>query len=69
MKKEEVRGDKKTRLAKLSGWLSQEFLMPTRVGLEGVDRPEVRDAVVGTEGLYCAVCRWIFALGENLSSA
>jgi len=22
--------------------------------LEGVDRPEVRDAVVGTEGLYCA---------------
>jgi uncharacterized protein YndB with AHSA1/START domain len=33
--------------------------------LEGVDRPEIRDAVVGTEGLYCAVCRWIFALEEN----
>ena len=26
----------------------------TRIGLEGVDRPEICEAVVGAEGLYCA---------------
>jgi hypothetical protein len=43
--------------------------------LEGVDRPEVRDAVVGTEGLYVAFLsdgfsRWrkIAVLHEGMSA-
>jgi len=43
--------------------LSQEFLMPTELGLEGVDRPEIHYAVVGTEGLYCARLRDGFRVG------
>ncbi len=34
--------------------VTQDFRCPARAGLEGVDRPEVRDAVVGAEGVYCA---------------
>jgi hypothetical protein len=40
---------------------------PTRTGLEGVDRPEVRDAVVGTEGLYCAGLQDGFSRGGKIS--
>jgi uncharacterized protein YndB with AHSA1/START domain len=34
--------------------------------LEGVDRPEVHHAVVGTEGLYCAGLQMDFRVGGKL---
>jgi DNA-binding transcriptional ArsR family regulator len=51
MKKAEARDDKKH--GKLDGadGCHQSFRCPTRTGLEGVDRPEIRNAVVGAERL------------------
>ena len=40
---------------------------PTRAGLEGVDRPEVRDAVVGAEGLYGACVQDGFSRRREVS--
>jgi uncharacterized protein YndB with AHSA1/START domain len=37
--------------------------MPTRIGLEGVDRPEIRDAVVGAEGVTAPFCEIDFRVG------
>ena len=38
-----------------------------RIGLEGVDRPELCDAVVGAEGFYCAFLRDGFSRGRKIS--
>ena len=43
-----------------SGWLSQECSIPTRIGLEGIHRPEIRDAVVGPKGFTAPVCQMDF---------
>jgi len=35
--------------------ITRVFDAPRRIGLEGVDRPAICDAVVGAEGFYSAV--------------
>ncbi len=46
--------------------LSTKVINPARIGLEGVDRPEIRDAVVGTEGIYCAHLQDGFSRGRKI---
>ena len=40
--------------------------MPHAIGLEGVDRPEICDAVVGAEGIYFALLRDGFSRGREI---
>src|SRR6202020_2027901 len=60
----------KTQVAKLSGWLSQEFLMPhaSWFGRRGQTR-STSCSGGGLRVLLRPFARWIFALEENFSAA
>ena len=47
--------------------VTRVFDAPRAVGLEGVDRPEICDAVVGAEGFYCAFLRDGFSRWRKIS--
>ena len=47
--------------------VTRVFDAPRELVLEGVDRPEVRDAVVGAKGVYRACLQDGFSRGREIS--
>ena len=68
MKKMEFKRWQKTRLAIKSRMvITRVFDAPRRIGLEGVDRPHVCNAMVGPEGFYGACLQDGFSRGRKIS--
>ena len=67
MKKMELKDGKKHDWRDRADGYHESFRCPTRIGLEGVDGPEVCNAVVGPEGFYHAFLQDGFSRGRKVS--
>ena len=53
----------KKRVTRQSDYCHESFCTPTRIGLGGVDKPEICDGAVGPKGFTAPFCKMDFRVG------